>query len=117
MFFFEKRKSLNRLISSLQQEIEPSTLNNIATACQGLSLERIRRVLSKVIAKYGEIDASSPNLILQEKKRRKIGFPHIAFLILAGLICRSRVRALKNSWPKQLVPENLAVRHAGETSS
>ena len=42
---------------------------NIATACQGLSLERIRRVLSKVIAKYGEIDDSSPTLILQEKKQ------------------------------------------------
>ena len=53
----------------MQQEIEPETLNNIAIACQGLSLERIRRVLSKVIAKYGEIDASSPNLILQEKKQ------------------------------------------------
>ena len=35
-------------------------------ACQGLSLERIRRVLSKIIAKYGEIDESSPALILQE---------------------------------------------------
>ena len=44
-------------------------MNNIATACQGLSLERIRRVLSKVIAKYGEINESSPNLILQEKKQ------------------------------------------------
>ena len=62
-------EELNRLVSSLQQEIEPSDLNNIATACQGLSLERIRRVLSKVIAKYGEIDDSSPNLILQEKKQ------------------------------------------------
>ena len=62
-------EELNRLISSLQQEIEPETLNNIAIACQGLSLERIRRVLSKVIAKYGEIDASSPNLILQEEKQ------------------------------------------------
>ena len=62
-------EELNRLISSLQQELKPETLNNIATACQGLSLERIRRVLSKVIAKYGEIDESSPNLILQEKKQ------------------------------------------------
>ena len=53
----------------MQQEIEPETLNNIAIACQGLSLERIRRVLSKVISKYGKIDSSSPNLILQEKKQ------------------------------------------------
>ena len=67
--YSEILEELNRLISSLQQEIEPATLNNIATACQGLSLERIRRVLSKVIAKYGEIDESSPALILQEKKQ------------------------------------------------
>ena len=67
--YSEILEELNRLISSLQQKIEPATVNNIATACQGLSLERIRRVLSKVIAKYGEIDKSSPNLILQEKKQ------------------------------------------------
>ena len=67
--YSEILEELNRLLSSLQQKIEPATLNNIATACQGLSLERIRRVLSKVIAKYGEIDESSPNLILQEKKQ------------------------------------------------
>ena len=67
--YSEILEELNRLISSLQQEIEPTTLDNIATACQGLSLERIRRVLSKVIAKYGEISDSSSNLILQEKKQ------------------------------------------------
>lgn len=67
--YSEILEELNRLISSLQQEIEQETLSNIATACQGLSLERIRRVLSKVIAKYGEIDSSSPDLILQEKKQ------------------------------------------------
>ncbi len=67
--YSEILEELNRLISSLQQEIQPDILNDIAVACQGLSLERIRRVLSKVIAKYGEIDASSPDLILQEKKQ------------------------------------------------
>jgi len=67
--YSEILEELNRLVSSLQQEIEPTTLNNIAIACQGLSLERTRRVLSKIIAKYGEIDDSSPNLILQEKKQ------------------------------------------------
>ncbi len=62
-------EELNRLLSSLQNEIEKEIINDIATACQGLSLERIRRVLSKVIAKYGEINESSPDLILQEKKQ------------------------------------------------
>ena len=35
-------------------------------ACQGLSLERIRRVLSKIIAQYGKIDKFSASLILEE---------------------------------------------------
>ena len=56
-------------MSPLHYHFQYFLVNNIAIACQGLSLERIRRVLSKVIAKYGEIDASSPNLILQEKKQ------------------------------------------------
>jgi SpoVK/Ycf46/Vps4 family AAA+-type ATPase len=62
-------EELTRLLSSLQQEIKLETLNNIATACQGLSLEKIRRVLSKIIAKDGEISDSSLNLILEEKKQ------------------------------------------------
>merc|ERR1711990_726713 len=45
--YSEILEELNRLISSLQQKIEPDILNDIAVACQGLSLERIRRVLSK----------------------------------------------------------------------
>merc|ERR1712054_415257 len=44
--YAEILEELNKLVSSLQQEIEPSVLNNIAIACQGLSLERTRRVLS-----------------------------------------------------------------------
>ena len=67
--YSEILEELNRLTSSLQQDISPTVISNIATACQGLSLERIRRVLSKVIAKHGEINESSPSLILQEKKQ------------------------------------------------
>jgi len=66
--YSEILEELNRLTSSLQQDIKPEVVNELAMACQGLSLERIRRVLSKIIAKYGEIDESSPSLILQEKK-------------------------------------------------
>jgi SpoVK/Ycf46/Vps4 family AAA+-type ATPase len=60
---------LNRLLTSLKQEISPQTIANIANACQGLSLERIRRVLSKVIAQYGEINDLSSVLIVEEKKQ------------------------------------------------
>lgn len=67
--YSEILEELNRLISSMQKEIDESTINSLATACQGLSLERIRRVLSKVIAKDGEINEKSPLLVLQEKKQ------------------------------------------------
>lgn len=67
--YAEITEELRRLTTTIQQEVEKETLINIATACQGLSLERIRRVLSKIIAKYGEINKSSPALILQEKQQ------------------------------------------------
>lgn len=67
--YSEILEELNRLTTSIQQKIDRETLFTITTACQGLSLERIRRVLSKIIAKYGEIDESSPGIILQEKQQ------------------------------------------------
>ena len=56
-------------MTSLKQDISDEVLVKLTTACQGLSLERIRRVLSKVIAQSGNIDSSSPLLVLEEKKQ------------------------------------------------
>lgn len=67
--YSEILEELNRLISSMQKQIDKEIVYNLATACQGLSLERIRRVLSKVIAKDGEINEKSPLLVLQEKRQ------------------------------------------------
>lgn len=65
----EINQELNRLISSLNIVIEPQLLENLTRACQGLSLERIRRVLSKIIATYKTIDESSISILLSEKKQ------------------------------------------------
>lgn len=65
----EIAEELKRLGSSLQQNISDEQLTKLAMACQGLSMERIRRVLSKIIAQYGEINDESSNLILEEKKQ------------------------------------------------
>ena len=67
--YLEIQEELKRLVNSLQQDILTDQLNELTIACQGLSLERIRRVLSKIITKYGEINELSPNLILEEKKQ------------------------------------------------
>ena len=61
--YSEILEELNRLISSMQKEVNQKVIFDLATACQGLSLERIRRVLSKVIAKDGEINETSPQLM------------------------------------------------------
>lgn len=60
---------LKRLIESLNIQIDPQILESLTRACQGLSLERIRRVLSKVIATYKTIDENSIKLLLNEKKQ------------------------------------------------
>ena len=60
---------LKRLIESLNIQIDPQILESLTRACQGLSLERIRRVLSKIIATYKTIDENSIKLLLNEKKQ------------------------------------------------
>jgi len=60
---------LKRLIESLNIEIDQQILESLTRACQGLSLERIRRVLSKIIATYKTIDENSIQLLLNEKKQ------------------------------------------------
>jgi SpoVK/Ycf46/Vps4 family AAA+-type ATPase len=65
----EINQELNRLITSLNIKIEPQLFETLTRACQGLSLERIRRVLSKIIATYKTIDDNSINILLSEKKQ------------------------------------------------
>ena len=62
-------KELQRLIDSLKIEIDRELFENLIRSCQGLSLERIRRVLSKIIATYKTIDENSISVLLSEKKQ------------------------------------------------
>jgi len=65
----EINQELNRLINSLNMDIDQQLLNSLKIACQGLSLERIRRVLSKIIATHKKIDRNSISVLLSEKKQ------------------------------------------------
>lgn len=67
--FDEIREELNRLITVLGQSIDEEEIDFLVRACQGLSLDRIRRVLSKVIAGNGVIDSSGVARILEEKQQ------------------------------------------------
>jgi len=65
----EISQELNKLIISLNIEVESQLLENLTQVCQGLSLERIRRVLAKIIATYKTIDENSISILLSEKKQ------------------------------------------------
>lgn len=65
----EIRQELERLINSLNIQVESELLDNLVRTCQGLSLERIRRVLSKIIATHKTIDENSISILLSEKKQ------------------------------------------------
>ena len=65
----EINQELNRLITSLNIKVDSQLFESLTRACQGLSLERIRRVLSKIIASYKTIDGSSIAILLSEKKQ------------------------------------------------
>ena len=64
----EISQELDRLIKSLKITIEPKLFETITRSCQGLSLERIRRVFSKIIATYKIINENSISILLIEKK-------------------------------------------------
>ena len=65
----EINQELNRLVNSLNIEVDSQLFETLTRACQGLSLERIRRVLSKIIASYKTIDNNSVAILLSEKKQ------------------------------------------------
>jgi SpoVK/Ycf46/Vps4 family AAA+-type ATPase len=65
----EINQELERLINSLNIKLKPQLFESLSRACQGLSLERIRRVLSKIIATYKTIDENSIAVLLSEKKQ------------------------------------------------
>ena len=58
-----------RLECSLQQKISSELIANLALACQGLSFERIRKVISKIVIQGGQLNAQSPAIIFEEKRQ------------------------------------------------
>ena len=65
----EINNEIIRLIDSLNIKVESELIENLTQTCQGLSLERIRRVLSKIITTYKTIDKNSIAVLLSEKKQ------------------------------------------------
>ncbi len=65
----EIRDELGRLISATGQRLDDASLDDLVRTCQGLTLERIRRVLGRAIATHGKLDINDLDLILEEKRQ------------------------------------------------
>lgn len=65
----EIRLEMERLLSTLGQSLEPRVLDDFVRSAQGLSMERIRRVLARAIATHGELQPGDVDLILEEKRQ------------------------------------------------
>lgn len=65
----EIRTEVERLLAATGHALEGRALDDLVRSCQGLSLERIRRVLARAIATHGELRPEDVDLILEEKRQ------------------------------------------------
>jgi SpoVK/Ycf46/Vps4 family AAA+-type ATPase len=65
----EIRTEVERLLATLGQSLESRFLDDLVRSCQGLSMERIRRVLARAIATHSELRPEDIDLILEEKRQ------------------------------------------------
>jgi AAA+ superfamily predicted ATPase len=64
----EIQGEVERLLSATGHPLDGKFLDEIVRSCQGLSIDRIRRVLAKAIATHGQLEPDDVELILEEKR-------------------------------------------------
>ena len=65
----EVKTEVERLLAATGQSLSNKLLDELVRSCQGLSLERIRRVLARAIASHGELQPEDIELVLEEKRQ------------------------------------------------
>jgi hypothetical protein len=65
----EIKTEIERLLSATGQHLESKSLDELVRSCQGLSIERIRRVLARAFALHSELRPEDVELILEEKRQ------------------------------------------------
>ena len=63
------RGEIDRVLSALSQSLDERTLDELVQSCQGLTIDRIRRVLARSIAMHNKLQANDVELILEEKRQ------------------------------------------------
>lgn len=65
----EIKTEIERLLQATGNSPSGKFLDDLVRSCQGLSMERIRRVLSRAIASHGELQPEDVDLVLEEKRQ------------------------------------------------
>ncbi len=65
----EIKNEIQRLLGATGQPLSDTLVDELVRSAQGLSLERIRRVLTLCIASHGRIEPEDVELILEEKRQ------------------------------------------------
>ncbi|MEB3180595.1 MAG: AAA family ATPase [Nostocaceae cyanobacterium] len=65
----EIKSEIERLMAATGNSLPGKILDELVRSCQGLSMERIRRVLARAIATHGEIQPEDVELVLEEKRQ------------------------------------------------
>ena len=65
----EIREELSRLLSALGGPPPDSVFEDLVRSCQGLSIERIRRIIARAIASHGKLTSEDLELVLEEKRQ------------------------------------------------
>jgi hypothetical protein len=65
----EIRGEIERLLASLGKPLAETDLANMVRSCQGLTLERIRRILGRAIATHSQLRPEDVELVLEEKRQ------------------------------------------------
>jgi SpoVK/Ycf46/Vps4 family AAA+-type ATPase len=65
----EIRSEISKLLQATQQNLATSALDDLVRASQGLSLDRVRRVLGRAIAEHQSIEPADVESILEEKRQ------------------------------------------------
>lgn len=60
---------VTRLLEGLGARLSPKDLDTLVQSCQGLSMERIRRILARGIAAHGSFRPEDIDLVLEEKRQ------------------------------------------------
>ena len=63
------RTEIDRVLGALSQSLDERTLDELVQSCQGLTIDRIRRVLARSIAMHNKLQANDVELILEEKRQ------------------------------------------------